>query len=881
MPGTMRWVSLAAVLAMAGSSFATAADGPNVVLIVADDLGWADLGCYGSKFHRTPNLDKLAAEGRRFAQAYSASPVCSPTRSALMTGKHPARLHLTDWLPGRTDRPSQKLLRPAIRQELPLEEVTIAERLKAAGYSTGIIGKWHLGGAGFEPTKQGFDVNIAGDETGTAMSYKAPFRRGDRVMPGLQDAPDGQYLTDRLAIEAERFLEEHKSKPFFLYLPHYAPHTPMVAKDELVAKYPKWDGTPHGRQENPIYAAMLESLDDAVGRVMAALDRSGLAEKTLVIFTSDNGGLAIREGANTPPTINSPLREGKGWVYEGGLRVPLIARWPGQIPPGVEETPAWAADLPVTIADLCGLANPEGLDGVSLAGLLKEGRPLALRALFWHYPHYSNQLSKPAGAIRDGDWKLVESYENGRLELFHLARDRSESNNVADKDSEKVRELASKLAGWRSSVGAQMPSSNPSYAANPQVADGSITLPASTAEVHGVMLRYEPAPHKNTLGYWVRPDDWASWEFDVKTPGAFAVEGLIGCGNGSGGSVVEFRVGDQSARFTVPITGGFQNFVKQQVGRVSIAKEGRQRLEIRVVSKPGPAVMDVREVKLVPVVEDAKVAHGFLATGGETYILDGAGNLLWRYPQGSRDGWVLPSGRILLALNKGKDHPGGAVVEVDRSGRLVFAFEGSQSEVNTVQPLENGRILLTEAGDRPRLLEVDRRGDIAVEVPLRAQTEDHHLQTRMARKLPNGHYLVPQLLDKVVREYTPEGKVAWEAKTPDWPFTAIRLENGNTLVGCTVGNLVVEFDPRGEVAWKVTNDDLPGKPISDACGVQRLANGNTVIASYRARGDEVKLTEVTPDKKVVWTHRDPRRPGIHHFQILEPDGKLPEGKPFR
>jgi arylsulfatase A-like enzyme len=605
MPGTMRWVLWAALLAMTGPSVAVADDRPNVVLIVADDLGGVDLGCYGSKFYRTPNLDKLAAQGKRFAQAYSASPVCSPTRSALMTGKHPARLHLTDWLPGRPDRPSQKMLRPAIRQELPLEEVTIPERLKEAGYSTGIIGKWHLGGVGFEPTKQGFDVNIAGDETGTAMSYKAPFRRGNRVMPGLLDAPDGQYLTDRLAVEAERFIDEHKSKPFFLYLPHYAPHTPMVAKDEVVSKYPKWDGTPHGRQENPIYAAMLESLDDAAGKVMAALDRSGLAEKTLVIFTSDNGGLAIREGANTPPTINTPLREGKGWVYEGGLRVPLIARWPGHIPPGVEETPAWAADLPVTIAELCGLKQAEGLDGVSLARLLTEGRPLDHRTLYWHYPHYSNQLSRPAGAILDRDWKLVEFYENGRLELFHLARDRSESNNVADRNPEKVRELASKLAGWRSSVGAQMPSPNPSYAPNAQVADGSITLPASTAEVHGVMLRFEPAPHKNTLGYWVRPDDWASWEFDVKTPGEFVVEGLIGCGNGSGGSVVEVRVGDQTLRLTVPVTGGFQNFVKQPLGRVKIAKEGRRRLEVHAVSKPGPAVMDVREIKLIPLKETA------------------------------------------------------------------------------------------------------------------------------------------------------------------------------------------------------------------------------------------------------------------------------------
>jgi hypothetical protein len=275
------------------------------------------------------------------------------------------------------------------------------------------------------------------------------------------------------------------------------------------------------------------------------------------------------------------------------------------------------------------------------------------------------------------------------------------------------------------------------------------------------------------------------------------------------------------------------------------------------------------------------IAHGFLATGGETYIMDGSGRVVWRYPHASRDGWVLPEGHVLLALNKDRAYPGGAAVEVDREGKVHFEFKGTQSEVNTVQPLAGGRVLLTEAGDRPRLLEVDRQGRVLVDVPLKAQTRDHHLQTRMARKLDNGHYLVPQLLDKVVREYTPEGKVVWEAKTPEMPFTAIRLADGHTLVGCTVGNTVVELDPKGAITWQVSNDDLPGRPISDACGVQRLPDGNTVIASYRAAGDAIKLLEVTPAKKVVWTHRDPRRPGIHHFQILGPDGKDPGWHPYR
>jgi hypothetical protein len=264
-----------------------------------------------------------------------------------------------------------------------------------------------------------------------------------------------------------------------------------------------------------------------------------------------------------------------------------------------------------------------------------------------------------------------------------------------------------------------------------------------------------------------------------------------------------------------------------------------------------------------------EISHGFLATGGETYIRDGDGKISWRHPLGSRDGWVLKNGNVLLALSKCKSYPGGGVVEVTRDGKVVFEFQGTQSEVNTAQDVGGGRVLLTEAGDRPRLLEVDRGGRVVVEVPLKAQTRDHHLQTRMARKLPNGNYLVPQLLDKVVREYNPKGEVVWEVKTPDMPFTAIRLDNGNTLIGCTLGNLVLEVDAKGETVWRVTNDDLPGRPINDACGVQRLPNGNTVITSHHAQGNDVKLTEVTRAKEVAWTHRDPSKPGIHHFQILD------------
>jgi len=275
------------------------------------------------------------------------------------------------------------------------------------------------------------------------------------------------------------------------------------------------------------------------------------------------------------------------------------------------------------------------------------------------------------------------------------------------------------------------------------------------------------------------------------------------------------------------------------------------------------------------------ITHSFLACGQETFIVDGQGKVSWRYPHGSRDGWVLANGDVLLALSKGEGAPGGSAVEVTRAGKVVFEFKGTQAEVNTVQPLDNGNTLVTEAGAMPRLLEIDRRGKIAVEVPLQAQTKDHHLQTRMARKLANGNYLVPQLLDQVVREYTPKGQIVWEAKTPHWPFTAIRLENGHTLIGCTLGNLVIEVDAQGKTVWQLSNADLPDKPINDACGIQRLPNGNTVITSHHATANQVKLLEVTPDKKIVWTYTDGRNAGIHHFQVLDTNGVPLQGKPLR
>jgi hypothetical protein len=278
---------------------------------------------------------------------------------------------------------------------------------------------------------------------------------------------------------------------------------------------------------------------------------------------------------------------------------------------------------------------------------------------------------------------------------------------------------------------------------------------------------------------------------------------------------------------------------------------------------------------------DQKITHSFLQTGGETRIVGANGETVWKYPRGTRDGWVLPNGHLLLTISKDNDYPGGGVVEITRDGKKLFEFKGTQSEVNTSELLPNGNIMLTEAGAKPRLLEVNRAGEIKVEVPLSCQTTNHHMESRMARKLPNGNYLVPQLLDKVVREYTPEGKIAWEVKTPNWPFTAIRLANGNTLINCTYGNMSIEVDPAGKTVWQLSNDDLPEALIKDACGGQRLPNGNTVITAYGIGLRRTKLIEVTRDKKVVWTYTDETPHGIHEFQILDTNGEPIPGTPMR
>jgi arylsulfatase A len=575
---------------------------PNVVIILMDDLGQRDVGCYGSNYYRTPHIDQLAAKGVRFTDAYAACPVCSPTRASILTGKYPARLHLTDWLSGRPDRPDQRLLRPVINQHLPLEEITLAKALKASGYATGHVGKWHLGGPGFLPTDQGFDVNVAGGAIGMPPTYFAPYKNArGQFIPGLENAPDGEYLTDRLTTEAERFIETNKDRPFFLYFAHYAVHLPIMAKPEVIAKYSA-NGKP-GTQNNPIYAAMVESMDDSVGRVVKKLADLGLTERTIVIFTSDNGGLSVAEGPNTPATSNLPLREGKGYLYEGGIREPFIVVGPGVAKSGTTcSTPVCSIDLFPTILEVCGVRSDAKPDGISIMPLLR-GETINRDALYWHYPHYSNQGGKPSAAIRLGDMKLIEFYETGRRELFDLRRDVGETRNLAGDRPEVVKELAARLDAWRKSVDAQSMKPNPDYVPNPQAADGIVTLPGKMADIHGTQLRFEPSPHKNTIGCWFRVEDSATWEFELTKPGSFRVEVLQGCGTGQGGSTVEVKIVDQAMTFVVEDTGGFQNFKARDIGTVRIDKPGRYTLSVQPKTRAKSAVMDVREVRLIPLMK--------------------------------------------------------------------------------------------------------------------------------------------------------------------------------------------------------------------------------------------------------------------------------------
>ncbi len=434
---------------------------PNIVLILIDDYGWRDTGFNGSRFYETPHIDRLAREGMVFTDGYSASPVCSPTRAAIMTGKFPARLHLTSHLQGASNRYHHtKVIQPSARLALPLEEVTIAEMLRDQGYRTACIGKWHLGTQGFLPSDQGFDVSLAGDEAGSTNNFFYPAWLKKVTLEGKP----GEYLTDRLTTLAVDFIESNRERPFFLYLPHFAVHTPIEGKPEKVKKYDA-----KARAEDPQnygeYAAMIESVDESVGRVLAALEKAGVAENTLVLFSADNGGVTSLEWKGRPVTSNLPLRLGKGHVYEGGIRVPTVVRWPRVTKPGSRSAePVVSYDYAATLAEAAGVPREKlpRMDGRSFVGALR-GRAGKVRDLFWHYPHYSPQKGRPAAAMRNGDDKLILFFEEGRMELYDLKNDIGETKDLAGVEVAKAAAMRKRLEAWLRETGAQIPAKNPQY----------------------------------------------------------------------------------------------------------------------------------------------------------------------------------------------------------------------------------------------------------------------------------------------------------------------------------------------------------------------------------------------------------------------------------
>lgn len=621
-------VFFAATLLLCPTSSAIAfqaSDQPNIVLIVADDLGIYDLGCYGRRDHNTPNLDKLASQGIRYTSASCGLSICSASRASLMTGKSCARLHLTTFLPGRPDAESQLLLQPRIQSHLLLAEKTIAEMLQSTGYRTGLFGKWHLGGGKNGPKEQGFEIAVEPKGNG-AVDEK--------------EGGKNEYAIVDAAIE---FLKTQDDKPAFCYVPQHSPHVALAAPKELIEK--------NASAFNPLYAATVESLDKAIGKLLTTVDT--LKRPTIVIFSSDNGGLHVPEVHELPVTHNGPFRAGKGYLYEGGLRIPLIVRWPDKIKASqVEDTPVSLMDLMPTLLEIVGLDPSKTvgpLDGISLKKNWLQKDAIAStkdRTFYWHFPHYTNQGSRPAAAIRQGNWKLIEYLEDGSIELYDLDKDVGEKNNVAKDFPDKSSALAESLHQWQKRTGVQFGVSNPS--ANHEVhkrlyidsdptrldssqgaeavgaqwkawrkemnrvvsgnkpllkdASKEILLSASAGTPHGKKLRYEPEPHKNVLGYWTEVEDWADWELTVPSDGTYEIEVQCGCGANNGGSVVRLEIGNESLQWTVRDTGHFQNMILENIGAMRL-KAGKVRLAVRPQSKTGAAVMDIRCIVLRPIAD--------------------------------------------------------------------------------------------------------------------------------------------------------------------------------------------------------------------------------------------------------------------------------------
>jgi len=947
------------------ASLSVSAARPNIIVIFTDDQGYHDLGCFGSTKIKTPHIDQMAKEGLRLTSFY-AQPVCGVSRAALMTGSYPIRVGE----PGNVKR---------LHTVPHPKEETMAEVLKGAGYSTALIGKWHLtlgnnnSPGGYEPTTmpnaQGFDYFYGTPlfNGTTVLVNQSPFRspvyRNEEVVVKAVESWD--HITRDYTKEAIQWIEKNREQPFFLYLAHNLPHIPVGASENF-----------KGKSDYGPYGDTIEEIDWSTGQILKRLKELGLDENTLVVFTSDNGpwvettrGMKPNGGKFIPRNHSgdaSPLRGWKMSAWDGGSRVPCVMRWPGSIPAGrVSDEILSTMDLLPTFAKLAGAKLPKvTLDGRDASAFLSGKTDQSPRD---SYLYYTGCLLT---GVRVDDWKLVlPRKENpagtgwwGRMieevpeiQLFDLKHDMGETTNVAKNHPDVVARLMKRIEAARLDLGDM-----------DVTGKGARFFDQGERSVQGgggkktskrpapVAPKYDEFPPAGKLRFTFESGKLDGWRIlegkagkplsDVDALPAwkhrpFNREGkyhlsTINTGKGFTDKqtvVLEsprFTIGGDKASFLLSGGGNARNLY------LALVEDGSGKELMRAMGPRGPQMKrhhwDLSKLKgktaylrmvdqnqggwghltlddfsvmgkLAQAKDPAKAAaapstfgeqisesgirHSFLITGSRTAIIGEDNRIAWEVQGRSRDGFVLPNGNLLIS------HPQ-EVKEYQRDGKVVWNYklDPVNKEMGSAVRLDSGRTLIVERGTRPRLIEVETDGSIAVEVPLKPDTDNNHMQTRMARKLPNGNYIVPHLLAFAVKEYEPDGKVVRVIRTDlpqfggkdvhTWPFTAILLPNGNFHVNLTHGNQVAEFTPEGKVVWHLTNKDV-GDRLADPCGGQRLPNGNSVICSYGQRKpDMAKILEVTPDKKVVWEYKNPGLRGIHEIHVLTTNGE-DLGKPLK
>ncbi len=960
---------LAALLA----AFTASARQPNIILIFTDDQGYHDLGCFGSKKIKTPHLDRMAAEGLKLTSFY-AQPVCGVSRAALMTGSYPIRVGE----PGNVKR---------LHTVPHPQETTMAETLRAAGYATALIGKWHLtekkAGApgGFDPATmpnaQGFDhfygaplyngFTVFVDDT----KFRSPIFRNEKIV--IEAVESWDHITRDYTKEALQWIEQNRERPFFLYLAHNLPHIPVGASENF-----------KGRSAYGPYGDTIEEIDWSCGEIVKRLKELELDDDTLIVYTSDNGpwvettrGMKPGAGEFIPRDHSgdaSPLRGWKMSAWDGGCRVPCVMRWPGKIPAGRESDRILATmDLLPTFAALAGAKPPKAkLDGRDASAFLLGKTEASPRE---DYFYYTGCLLT---GVRAGDWKLVLPREDnprgtgwwGRMieavketQLFDLKRDPGESRNLAKSNPEVVKALMKRIESARAELGdidrtgagarffekgprrLQVPVNARNAKAKPVPVEpkydgvkpvGNLRFTFESGKLDGWAIvegkAGKPVSDLPALPQWNHKPYNQEGKFHLSTINTgkgvtdkqmatlesprFILQGdkasFLVSGGGQKGKLYIALCDAKSKKELLTATGPRGPQMKRVNWNVAAMKGNTVFLKVvdRHTGAWGHLTFDdfSTEGKIVAAAKAPKnppadpkaateqaafgqqisatgIRHSFLIAGGRTAIVSEKNEIVWEVPGRSRDGSVLPNGNILISHNQ-------EAKEYTRDGKVVWSYKLSpeNKELGTSVRLDNGNTLLVERGVKPRLLEIARDGAVKVEVPLQPDTDNAHMQTRMARKLPSGNYIVPHLLAFAVKEYAPDGKVIRTIRTDleelggraaeNWPFTAILLENDRLLVNLTHGNKTVEFDREGKVVWRADNSHVADR-FADPCGGQRLPNGNTIICSYGQRKpDMARVFEIDRDRNVVWEYKNPGLRGVHEIHVLTTNG-MDLGRPLK